>query len=374
MNRQEIIQIKSLSNKKDTIMEKDIILLKKNTTICEICLEPLNTKRLKLICNHQFCEQCVVEHIISKCNMLSVVNILCPQVGCKKRFSYKNIYEILLKQNKSRELIKKYLKSLRDYNIFKNDKVISCPVIECNGYAYTSKSDFLICYLNNSHKFCQKCLQTEENHKENCILDIIKLKVEDNIFKCENCEFVNLLKATMNVYNECSNCKGIKCLICNENALNIKEHYLYYFSLCFYMDKFSRDSLIVSSKFTRFVFIYLGFPIYLIFTWLFFLLFSSFIYISSFNSHVPRLNSYNYVNQTVKIFITITLGITFYFTILVYTFFISLYYIIFIAPPTVLYYICLNKIKLKYSIKKEEEDTIIDKNLEELNLILNDFK
>ena len=110
MNREEIIQIKPLSNLKDTIMEKDIILLKKNTTICEICLDPLNAKRLKLICNHQFCEQCVVEHIISKCNMLSVVNILCPQVGCKKRFSYKNIYEILLKQNKSRELIKKYLK------------------------------------------------------------------------------------------------------------------------------------------------------------------------------------------------------------------------------------------------------------------------
>jgi len=408
MNQEEFIQI----NVKDVetspqnidkidfdtkgIIENDIILkekgikskikkeydfkLKIGVTACGICLDPVN-QLVKLKCKHSFCRDCLVEYFMSCCNVYRIVNIVCPQEGCKKRFPYSEIINILMINNDNNLQLKRYLKILKDFHILENGNMYFCPVRDCDSYAINSKNDLLYCH-SNQHCFCKKCGQNEEAHKVKCEIEILKGKIESKVIVCDSCHYINPCLSDEKIYFECENCLKIKCFLCNRNDTSLNKHYSStIFSLCFSMKNISKKNLLAKYKAYRFLYILICVPIIIFISSVFLLAFSSFILVGSgnFNKHSTKLsNSSHIIFTVIKALFTLLLGIALYPTLFLYSV-IGFLLMMIISVPTFLKK-CFStlsdnqKEEIKEAEEEEEENSSIynnkNKNIEKIDSLL----
>ena len=122
---------------------------------CGICGELINNPyRVKLKCEHYFCNDCYIDYLKEKITNANVSKILCMQHGCGTILETKFIKKIL---EGNKDLIEKYDKFLqRKKMLEQSDKIRFCPIPDCEGYAEKKgKNKYIKC--NYGHEFCFDC-------------------------------------------------------------------------------------------------------------------------------------------------------------------------------------------------------------------------
>ena len=144
-NRENLELKKKLSLRNDSkkiqfvdvsVSEGTDVKLKINVKNCEICWTELDNKqKLYLNCNHEFCRECIIEYINEEIKNSRVIDIKCPTVGCKELFTDEFIKNIV-----TNEEYNKYKKFLVREKIKDNPNYITCPIVNCEGYADISNT------------------------------------------------------------------------------------------------------------------------------------------------------------------------------------------------------------------------------------------
>lgn len=125
------------------------------TQICLICYNdfPLSEIWTPLNCTHKFCTNCFQEHIESKIQAFQVLNIHCPQEGCKEIFTDAQIMKILdeSEYNKFQELVLKKM-------AYKNSVAQVCPKPGCARplAGFKDNGGEIVCICGT--QICSKCL------------------------------------------------------------------------------------------------------------------------------------------------------------------------------------------------------------------------
>ena len=134
-------------NKDDNKINQDIE--------CNICFEIIKSpNKVKLKCEHYFCEDCWLDYLKEKISNANVSKIACMQSGCTTILDSKFIKNIL---EGNKDLIDKYAKFYnRKKALEQSDKIKLCPFPDCEGYAKKKgKSKYVKC--NFGHEFCFEC-------------------------------------------------------------------------------------------------------------------------------------------------------------------------------------------------------------------------
>jgi hypothetical protein len=138
--------------------DKEEIILKQKNEICRICLS-LITDEFVYNCNHRFCKDCILDHVLNKINSSEVEEIYCPEG--------KNVCSNILDDNLIRSLItgrdlERYEKFSQRSKILKIANSILCPIPDCDSYCIVDKNKIgknFCCCIKNNHMFCHKCSQ-----------------------------------------------------------------------------------------------------------------------------------------------------------------------------------------------------------------------
>lgn len=137
-----------LKLKRKSTIEKDLMLMKKRTSImiqeiensenlrvaseqCDICfgeLEPGN--KYTLTCTHEYCKECIVYYIEEEIKNARVEKITCPQKSCDFEFQAEEVKSLI-----DSSVYYKYQKFLARAKLKGNKDLVTCPIVDCEGVA-----------------------------------------------------------------------------------------------------------------------------------------------------------------------------------------------------------------------------------------------
>ena len=181
---------------------------------CGICSELINNSyRVKLKCEHYFCNDCYIDYLKEKITNANVSKILCMQHGCGTVLETKFIKKIL---EGNKDLIEKYDKFLqRKKMLEQSDKIRFCPIPDCEGYAEKKgKNKYVKC--NYGHEFCFDCGSKPHGRKK-CV-DIMDKEFEEwkshkIVKRCPCCRMWTEKNEGCN-HMTCAECKFQWCWLC----------------------------------------------------------------------------------------------------------------------------------------------------------------
>ena len=181
---------------------------------CGICGELINNPyRVKLKCEHYFCNDCYIDYLKEKITNANVSKILCMQHGCGTILETKFIKKIL---EGNKDLIEKYDKFLqRKKMLEQSDKIRFCPIPDCEGYAEKKgKNKYVKC--NYGHEFCFDCGSKPHGRKK-CV-DIMDKEFEEwkshkIVKRCPCCRMWTEKNEGCN-HMTCAECKFQWCWLC----------------------------------------------------------------------------------------------------------------------------------------------------------------
>ena len=152
---------------------------------CILCEEELTRKEMKkncLPCKHYFCSDCYLHYLEDKINNNQVGLIKCMQKDCTNELD-KNFISSQLNGNKN--LLEKYLKFKKRYEIYTDQNLILCPNENCESYAKKDeKNQFVQCL--NGHKFCSICRNPWHKNKK-CKIEAGDIKQRFHLKNCPKC-------------------------------------------------------------------------------------------------------------------------------------------------------------------------------------------
>eukprot|EP00826_Nyctotherus_ovalis_P041543 TRINITY_DN4201_c0_g1_i10.p1 TRINITY_DN4201_c0_g1~~TRINITY_DN4201_c0_g1_i10.p1 ORF type:complete len:440 (-),score=43.69 TRINITY_DN4201_c0_g1_i10:18-1337(-) len=128
---------------------------------CKICFEgvPLDSG-FYLTCGHVYCKGCIKGFLEVKIENRELLELKCPEEGCKKRFG-KNEIEMLCATG----VYQKYLDFKLDHDISLNDKIKWCPASGCGRYIANPKGKPRV-RCDCGAEMCFRC--GEKWHRGNC--------------------------------------------------------------------------------------------------------------------------------------------------------------------------------------------------------------
>ena len=126
---------------------------KKDCGICENELTRKEMKKNSLPCKHYFCCDCYLNYLKEKIESNQVGSIKCMQKGCNSELD-RNFITSQLSGDK--QLLEKYLKFKKRYEIYTDQNLILCPNEFCESYAKKDENNQFVQCLNG-HKFCSIC-------------------------------------------------------------------------------------------------------------------------------------------------------------------------------------------------------------------------
>ena len=181
---------------------------------CGICGELINNPyRVKLKCEHYFCNDCYIDYLKEKITNANVSKILCMQHGCGTILETKFIKKIL---EGNKDLIEKYDKFLqRKKMLEQSDKMRFCPIPDCEGYAEKKgKNKYVKC--NYGHEFCFDCGSKPHGRKK--CADIMDKEFEEwkshkIVKRCPCCRMWTEKNEGCN-HMTCAECKFQWCWLC----------------------------------------------------------------------------------------------------------------------------------------------------------------
>ena len=181
---------------------------------CGICGELINNPyRVKLKCEHYFCNDCYIDYLKEKITNANVSKILCMQHGCGTILETKFIKKIL---EGNKDLIEKYDKFLqRKKMLEQSDKIRFCPIPDCEGYAEKKgKNKYVKC--NYGHEFCFDCGSKPHGRKK--CEDIMDKEFEEwkshkIVKRCPCCRMWTEKNEGCN-HMTCAECKFQWCWLC----------------------------------------------------------------------------------------------------------------------------------------------------------------
>ena len=181
---------------------------------CGICGELINNPyRVKLKCEHYFCNDCYIDYLKEKITNANVSKILCMQHGCGTVLETKFIKKIL---EGNKDLIEKYDKFLqRKKMLEQSDKIRFCPIPDCEGYAEKKgKNKYVKC--NYGHEFCFDCGSKPHGRKK--CADIMDKEFEEwkshkIVKRCPCCRMWTEKNEGCN-HMTCAECKFQWCWLC----------------------------------------------------------------------------------------------------------------------------------------------------------------
>ncbi len=181
---------------------------------CGICGELINNPyRVKLKCEHYFCNDCYIDYLKEKITNANVSKILCMQHGCGTVLETKFIKKIL---EGNKDLIEKYDKFLqRKKMLEQSDKMRFCPIPDCEGYAEKKgKNKYVKC--NYGHEFCFDCGSKPHGRKK--CADIMDKEFEEwkshkIVKRCPCCRMWTEKNEGCN-HMTCAECKFQWCWLC----------------------------------------------------------------------------------------------------------------------------------------------------------------
>lgn len=203
---------------KDKFDKKEEDEKEKSTKICLICLEKLENTRIKLICKHSCCKNCLIEYVKSKIFNNEII-INCPHKNCNSQLS-EWLIENLIFDNDDIMIA---------YNKLKNRGTHFCP--KCNSRCRTTHNNRTYCKQCN-HKFCSQCgsfskeckkvCQNEHNIEEEC--GNLATAMHGDVQPCPRCR-VYLWKEVGCNSVRCTKCKLKFCWNCLESEFAIRGMY-----------------------------------------------------------------------------------------------------------------------------------------------------
>ena len=193
---------------------------------CGICFDEIDYDqylKIKLVCNHIFCEDCWYNYLKEKISNANVAKITCIQHGCGISINENFIKNIL--KNKE-ELFQKYKKFSEKQKILLSNKNIKfCPFPDCDGYA-EKKGNNKYVKCNFGHDFCFECLNKPHGiEKCEIILDkeFDEWKSHKIVKRCPKCKIWTEKNEGCN-HMTCVECKFQWCWLCQKEYKS--GHYL----------------------------------------------------------------------------------------------------------------------------------------------------
>jgi hypothetical protein len=186
--------------------------------MCQICTFSYKKEHFFHLpgCNHEFCRNCMGEHLASNIKDGKVVKIKCMDFECQEEFTEKDIHNF-----GSEEIVKKYTKFTTDIRVETDPNLKWCPRNNCGGFARRQRGrccgwkDNAIC--NSCHNaMCFKCGAVAHpgascNSVGNAELrEYIK---NSNVVKCPNCGFGTEKIDGCN-HMTCAKCRYDWCWLC----------------------------------------------------------------------------------------------------------------------------------------------------------------
>jgi E3 ubiquitin-protein ligase RNF14 len=135
---------------------KCLLEFESNFYECSICFMMCSGKVCTKIylCNHIFCNDCIIHFVTIKINEHTVNSIKCPAFDCKFSLKFNQIQEIC-----STEMFVKYKKYLLE-NIFINKKnIVYCPRKICQSFVIIKDGENLALCTNCEYNFCVYCFK-----------------------------------------------------------------------------------------------------------------------------------------------------------------------------------------------------------------------
>jgi hypothetical protein len=163
----------SLENKKldELILEKKISFAEnkssgKSNTVkislnsCQICLAEINLDEQKynLMCQHNYCKECIIEYIKEEIKNARVLDIKCPTMSCPVKFSSSQIKNLC-----SDEMYYKYQKFLQRIKIKDDNSLLVCPIVDCEGFAKKEQLEDNLVSIPNEDKEIVIKIDNEQN-------------------------------------------------------------------------------------------------------------------------------------------------------------------------------------------------------------------
>ncbi len=106
-------------------------VIRVNLRDCSICWAELEDEtKFKLKCDHEYCKECIIEYILEEIKNSRVLGIKCPLVECKKEFFEEDIKSLV-----NEDYFYKYKKFILREKVKNNPNFISCPIVNCEGFA-----------------------------------------------------------------------------------------------------------------------------------------------------------------------------------------------------------------------------------------------
>ena len=180
--------------------------------MCPICIYSYKKEQFFCLdeCKHEYCKNCMAEHLASNIKDGKVKKIRCMDFNCQVEFTEKDVQRF-----GSDRIYRKYLKFQNDLKVEVDPNLKWCPRTGCSGFAQRERGR--CCCGWKTTAVCQECANpmcfkcgavshqgTACNSVGNAELrDYIKMA---NVVKCPNCGFGT---------EKIDGCNHMTCVKCN---------------------------------------------------------------------------------------------------------------------------------------------------------------
>ncbi|CAK65157.1 unnamed protein product (macronuclear) [Paramecium tetraurelia] len=178
---------------------------------CQICYvdKPKEQFIAPLNCKHDFCSDCLSQHLTQNILKGNVLSITCPQTSCTVAFNDEQIKGLV-----QEKIYEKYKRFYNRQVISQNKNVRWCPKPDCENYVIGNGNDLLTCICGQS--ICFQC--GNQYHKGmNCIqamdAQYLQARKDNLIFDCPSCKAPIQKKGGCN-HMTCYKCKYQFCWLC----------------------------------------------------------------------------------------------------------------------------------------------------------------
>lgn len=188
-------------SKNDNYNEK---MEKQNCILCEEELTRKEITKNKLPCGHYFCSDCYLNFFKEKIEHNQVGVIKCMLKECNDELD-KNFICSQLSDDK--ELLEKYRKFKKRYEIYTDQNLILCPDENCDSYAKKDENNQFVQCLKG-HQFCSICRNPWHKNKK-CQIEGGDIKKRFHLKNCPKCGSVtekNMGCNHMNCHCGCNWC------------------------------------------------------------------------------------------------------------------------------------------------------------------------
>ena len=187
--------------------------MNENCLICEEKLTDEEKTNNYVKCFHGFCNDCYYNYFKEKINNNQIYRIKCPEKNCNCLIFNEFIEKKLINDI---PLIEKFHKLSDRIQLALDPNIQLCPFPDCESYAKKNENNKYVSCIQNSHKFCFKCLKDWHGDKE-CSNELDKSFVEwkdsSKVKRCPKCKYFIEKNEGCN-HITCTYCKYEFCWLC----------------------------------------------------------------------------------------------------------------------------------------------------------------